>query len=202
MRAYPSVLLVALIAVGCVDNPDAATPNDEVGCTVKAGTFDAGKCQVSCGSSEVRDPATGTCKAVCTIDVEVGRRASGDKTVDCGNLLLSATDSQRETARSCVLEHVASGRPFKLITWMMGEDSQVAYAYVAPGVGVTMTRLAFDSNWSSFSSYGGGAISKQSCGAFRAQPDCQVSASSSCLTCEEESEHTKVCEVPRSAAGR
>lgn len=197
MRACPVVFFIGGILLGC-----DAPASDEVGCTVNVGTVDGGMCDVSCGASQTRDPANGKCNAVCTIDVEVRQRAVGEKTVDCGNLLLPATNSERETAQRCVLEHVASGRPFKLITWMMGEDSQVAYAYVAPGAGVTMTMLMFDSNFSSFSSYGGGAISKQSCRAFRAQPDCQVSSSSSCLTCEEESEHSKVCEVPRNAVDR
>jgi hypothetical protein len=194
----PTILLLVVLALtqSCADEP-LGQSEDPIGCDVVPGTSDPGACQVSCGASQVRDPVSGRCKDVCSIDVETEQRAPGEKTLDCGNLPLTASPTEREAGQACVLGAVTSGRPFKLITWMMGIDSRIAYAYLAPGAGNQMSKLSFDSNFSSFSSYGGGAISKQTCTTFRATPDCQVSNTTTCLTCVDESEHSKVCEVPK-----
>jgi hypothetical protein len=135
-------------------------------------------------------------EVVCSIDAQVTRRAIGEKVVDCGNLPRLADAAARVAADRCVLDAQSTQRPFKLIVWMQGIDSNIAYAYISPGAGGKVSVLQYDSAFSQFSSTGGGSIGMQTCSSLRAVPSCQASASTFCLECVDESAFSKVCEEP------
>lgn len=201
MRAQLPFLVFVMTTAACtsdsaavVTENDATSDADSNGCEVSAGTKDAGACLVACGASAQRNAQTGHCEPVCNIDVEVTARAPGEKTVDCGNLSRTADGPTRERAHHCLLDAVRTGRPVKLVEWMQGTDSQIAYAYVSLGAGGAITRLAYDSNFSGFSSIGGGAISSQTCSSLRAGESCSTSSTAACLECDGDSLR-KVCEV-------
>jgi len=121
----------------------------------------------------------------------VTRRAIGEKVVDCGNLPRLADSTARAAADRCVLDAQSTQRPFKLIVWMQGIDSYIAYGYISPGAGGKVSILDYDSFGST-----GGSIGMRTCSSLRAVASCQASASTFCLECVDESELSKVCQEP------
>jgi len=131
-------------------------------------------------------------EAVCSIDAQVTLRAFGEKVVDCGNLPRLADPTARAAADRCVLDAQSTQRPFKLIVWMQGIDSHVAYAYISPGAGGKVARLEYDG----FAPTGAGSVGMQTCSSLRAVAGCQASATTVCLECVDESAFSAACKEP------
>ena len=195
MRMSWSFLALVVPTLACSDSPSSLATADDNACEAVPGTADAGDCRVACGASERRNES-GQCEAVCTLEYQVSAAAFSEKTVDCGSLARTAESAARDVAHHCLLDALMVGQPVQLIEWAQGIDSEIAYAYVAQGGKNPIQELMFDSNFSGFSSTGGGAISERICSSIRALPDCQPSAQRMCIECVGASDSSKVCEVP------
>jgi hypothetical protein len=195
----------APVAVGCMQRDQSCKPAvvyardpgaEEVAFEIVSGCIPPKFTRLDAPSDGPSSWPLCTSEAVCSIDAQVARRATGQQVVDCGNLPRLADTAARATADRCVLDAQSAQRPFKLIVWMQGTDSNIAYAYVSPGAGAKVSVLQYDSAFSQFSATGGGSIGVQTCSSLRAVTDCQASASTFCLECVDESEFSKVCAEP------
>jgi hypothetical protein len=192
--------------VGCMQADDSCPPDivyarypgmDEVAFEIASGCIPAKFIRLDPPSNGISSwplcTALGSASdAACSIDEQVTRRAIGEKVVDCGNLPRLADSTARAAADRCVLDAQSTQRPFKLIVWMQGIDSYIAYAYISPGAGGRVSILDYDS----FSSPSGGSIGMQTCFSLRAVVSCQASASTLCLECVDKSEISNVCQGP------
>ncbi|MDB4976816.1 MAG: hypothetical protein JWN48_5157 [Myxococcaceae bacterium] len=184
------LLASAFVFLGCEEV-------QEDGCAGAASSSGAAECHVACAVGEARSMTSGRCEAAaCTIEMQVATATSSEKTVDCGNLPVSASDVQREQAHRCLREAASAGRPFRLIEWLQGVDSQTAYGFTSGGAGSRIMLFEYDSLFSAFSSTGGAAIGAATCSAVVAVPGCQASSLATCLDCLDASAPVEVCELP------
>jgi hypothetical protein len=172
----------------------AGAARDASGEAAAPSTFDAGSCQQRfCPAPATWHAETCSCQETCDLNAQVTADVPRSGTIDCGTLDVKADAAARQAAEQCVLNAVHDRTPFRMVQRQQGTDSVFATGYASGGVGDLIAIYFYDRD-----PFGAGmgfeTIDATYCRSLKPSPMCQVTQSSTCLTCDELVASGRVCD--------